>query len=167
MGKEALTLWDYATGLYQRPGVASECLRLQDSLDLDVCLLLFVAWLSDRGLTLTDKNLKQVTDSCRTWRQEVVLPLRERRRRWKTDLAHSWEYEALKGLELQAEREQMDHMEASARSFARDDTEKPSASPGNLPALGSDTLLRNLETLSSSLAIPLESLSALREAVSA
>jgi len=91
MEDRALALWEYATRIYQRPAVASECLRLQDSLDLDVCLLLFVAWFSDRGLTLAKKDLKQLAASCLAWRQDVVLPLRERRRRWKTDLAHSWE----------------------------------------------------------------------------
>lgn len=69
--------WKFSLAVYAAPGVASECLALQRELNIDVNILLYVAWLgSAHKLKLTDENLTVVDANVRHWRDTVVRPLR-------------------------------------------------------------------------------------------
>lgn len=69
--------WNFSLAIYGAPGVASECLALQSELNIDVNILLYVAWLgSAHKIKLTDENMMHADASVRRWRDMVVRPLR-------------------------------------------------------------------------------------------
>lgn len=82
-GLAADPLWDFALSLYARPGVEAACLLLQDEAGLDVCELLWHAWLYRHGLSLAEAPV--ALDEVHRWQRQVTLPLRELRRRLKAD----------------------------------------------------------------------------------
>lgn len=108
-------LWDFSLQLYARPGVATACLRLQDELGLDVNLLFFCLWCAVAGPGRVPEHLmRQCVATTSPWRQRAVLPLRQLRRRLKTDpggvpvgLIGPFR-EQLKEIELAAERLEQD-----------------------------------------------------------
>lgn len=69
--------WQFSLAIYAEPGVAAECLALQDSLDLDVNALLFCAWLgAARKIVLGDEDMTTIDAHSAMWRDIVVRPLR-------------------------------------------------------------------------------------------
>ena len=106
------SLWAYATRVYASPPVARACLRAQDDLGLDVNILLFAAWLADRGYALASAQVAAAEELCSAWRSDVVKPLRRTRRAWREAPPNADAYEAIKGLELEAERHQLSFLES-------------------------------------------------------
>ncbi|MEM1110882.1 MAG: TIGR02444 family protein [Pseudomonadota bacterium] len=103
-------LWDYAVATYARAGVAAACLALQDEQGADVNLVLYALWLADQGQALELEQVAAVDAVIDEWRREVVMPLRELRRRWRA-LPSAAEFRtSLHELELQAERHQLETM---------------------------------------------------------
>jgi len=76
--------WQFSLAVYGQPGVAGECLGLQDKFGLNVNLLLFCAWLGHRGIVLTRENLEAASHSIASWHDHVVSPLRDVRRQMKS-----------------------------------------------------------------------------------
>jgi len=73
--------WRFSLAVYAAPGVADECLGLQDTLGIDVNVLLLCAWLgSVRRLVLTADDLATIEAAARPWREAAVQPLRAARR---------------------------------------------------------------------------------------
>lgn len=69
--------WNFSLTVYDAPGVETECLALQRALNIDVNVLLFVAWLGNaHRAKLTDDNLTTLDARTQTWRDGVVRPLR-------------------------------------------------------------------------------------------
>jgi uncharacterized protein (TIGR02444 family) len=87
--------------------VAAACLDAQDTHGLDVNLLLFAAWLAAAGHAVDESDARRADDHCRAWREDVVEPLRRRRRAWKRAAPHPGAYAAIKALEIEAERQQL------------------------------------------------------------
>jgi len=106
-GDGSASLWEYALTVYVRDDVAEACLAAQDGHGLDVNLLLFAAWLAVAGRALDKTDVRRADNHCRAWRQEVVKPLRRRRRAWKRLPPHPAAYAAIKALEIEAERQQL------------------------------------------------------------
>jgi uncharacterized protein (TIGR02444 family) len=76
--------WTFSLAVYARPGVAAECLALQDACNIDVNALLFCAWLgAEKGLVLADQNLAAIDAHVRRWHETVVRPLRAVRQAMK------------------------------------------------------------------------------------
>lgn len=101
--------WDFSLAVYGRPGVPAACLSLQDRRGADVNLLLFAAWAGMAcGVRLNTEALAVIDAGVRTWREEVVRPLRAVRRRVKGE--DDALYQRLKAAELEAERIQQDRM---------------------------------------------------------
>jgi uncharacterized protein (TIGR02444 family) len=75
--------WRFSLAVYGRPGVAQECLGLQDKLGLNINLLLFCAWLGCRGIALAREDLEGASRSIASWHDHVVRPLRGVRRQMK------------------------------------------------------------------------------------
>jgi len=75
--------WNFSLVLYGRPGVAPALLGLQDSLGLDVNMLVFCCWAASRGRALSPADLAVVDAVAEPWQAEVVRPLRALRRRLK------------------------------------------------------------------------------------
>ena len=89
--------------------MSAACLDLQDRRALDVNLLLFAAWAGRVcGVRLTRRELERIEAGIASWRDEVVRPLREVRRRVKAEDAAL--YERLKAAELAAERIEQDRL---------------------------------------------------------
>ncbi|MBL0419206.1 TIGR02444 family protein [Ramlibacter sp. AW1] len=103
-------LWTWALGFYARPGVAPACLVLQDRLQLDVCVLLHALFRQAQGQPPGPAAIAEADAHVRPWRSEVVVPLRQLRRRMKAGWPEVPEAEAeaarsaVKAAELQAER---------------------------------------------------------------
>lgn len=108
-------LWDFAIKLYALPGVEAACLTLQAE-GADVCLLLCGAWLERRRTPLNEKRIEALRQLCVPWQQDVVQPLRSIRQQWRTGAACDDQLAALrervKALELDAERLQLERLQA-------------------------------------------------------
>lgn len=69
--------WQFSLRVYGSPGVAAECLELQDRLGLDVNVVLFAAWLgASRGIVLDQADLDRIEQMVSDWTAAVVRPLR-------------------------------------------------------------------------------------------
>jgi uncharacterized protein (TIGR02444 family) len=69
--------WRFSLRVYATPGVADECLALQETFEIDVNLLLFCAWLGgSRRVVLTQSDINRADVAVRDWRECVVRPLR-------------------------------------------------------------------------------------------
>lgn len=108
------SLWVFALDRYARPGAEPHCLSLQDAHGFDVCELLWVAWLAERGLE-PPSDIVGALEPIRRWQREMTLPLRQRRRALKSRVAAEPSLEALrqslKQAELEAERETLRRLE--------------------------------------------------------
>lgn len=133
-------LWAFAQHLYQRPGVEAACLHLQ-SRGADVCLLLCAAWLQQHNLTCTPARVAQLRNCALGWKQQVVGPLRALRQRWKSAALQDADLgvlrEAIKGLELEAERLQLQRLAACSQGW---DDDLEHSSSAWLQALAPDEL---------------------------
>ena len=103
-------LWRFAEDFYRRPGVEPACLQLQGE-GADVCLLLCALWLGQRGVAYSPERAELLRAQARPWQREVVGALRHLRHSWRSAAQHDSVLAALrervKGLELDAEREQL------------------------------------------------------------
>lgn len=105
--------WDWAAAAYGSPGVAEECLHLQDVHDQAVPLLLWAAWQAETGRVPDEDAVEGAVDTTRVWAEQAVVPLRTLRRALKTrrpDMDHD-DREVVraqvKAAELEAERRLM------------------------------------------------------------
>jgi uncharacterized protein (TIGR02444 family) len=113
-------LWTFAVTLYARPGVADDCLALQDQ-GADVCLLLCGAWLEQRGVKHSSDAAAQLREIAEHWSGTVVGQLRELRRGWRDEAQADADLmrlrEAVKGLELQAERVLLERLQGCSAGW--------------------------------------------------
>ncbi|WP_339411552.1 TIGR02444 family protein [Pseudomonas sp. EA_35y_Pfl2_R5] len=121
-------LWRFAEALYQRPGVEAACLHLQEQ-GADVCLLLCAAWLERRKVACTDERTEALRALAQPWQQQVVVPLRQLRQRWReqahSDRAMAALREQIKQLELAAEREQLERLAACTQDWSNGAADRP------------------------------------------
>jgi uncharacterized protein (TIGR02444 family) len=103
--------WAFALRIYALPGVADACLELQDRAGVDVMVLLVTAYAAVRHrLFLARLQIHELDAACRSWREQIVQPLRAIRTRLKSgpQPAPSRDTEpfrsAIKAAELVAER---------------------------------------------------------------
>ncbi|BBP56199.1 hypothetical protein PHLH3_58250 [Pseudomonas sp. St386] len=113
-------LWSFSLDLYAKPGVEPACLASQDA-GANVCLLLCGLWLAQRGVACNEHRLQQLRLLAEPWDAEVVQPLRTLRSQWKTsalqDTALNDLREQVKQLELAAERQLLERLEALAKDW--------------------------------------------------
>lgn len=113
-------LWDFAIGLYARPGVETACLALQAE-GADVCLLLCGAWLEQRRVDISEERVELLRRQVMPWQSGVVQPLRALRQQWRADAAKDPQLAALreqvKALELEAERLQLQRLQATCEGW--------------------------------------------------
>lgn len=107
-------LWDFAIGLYARPGVETACLELQ-AVGADVCLMLCGAWLEQRRVAISEERVECLQRLSSPWQSDVVQPLRALRQQWRAEALKDPHLaalrERLKGLELDAERLQLQRLQ--------------------------------------------------------
>jgi uncharacterized protein (TIGR02444 family) len=101
--------WAFSLALYAAPGVADECLALQDRHGLDVNIALFCCWYgwSGRG-RLAAADVAAAEARVAAWSRDIVVPLRSVRRVLKPlpSPAAAAIRTSVKRLELDAEREE-------------------------------------------------------------
>jgi uncharacterized protein (TIGR02444 family) len=102
--------WRFSRHVYSGPGVAEACLRLQDEHGIDVNVMLYLLFLARSGRQIAHTDVDSVESVAREWREGVVRPLREVRRRLKmppspfdAGLANNLRSE-VKRIELESER---------------------------------------------------------------
>ncbi|MDR0278194.1 MAG: TIGR02444 family protein [Paucimonas sp.] len=121
-------LWNHALALYRRPGVEAACLALQE-LGADVCLLLSGTWLQARRVAPDATRAASLQAIAGPWQQQVVVPLRVLRQRWREaaqgDAQLASLREQVKGLELEAERTLLARLQACAGSWPADSNDPP------------------------------------------
>ena len=110
--------WNFSLQTYAKPKIAELCLELQEGFGADVNLVLFMLWAGARGRRLEPQEIEKLAEFVKSWREQVVVPLRRARRTLKTP-PREWpvqETETLrqrvKADELEAERLQQNAMSA-------------------------------------------------------
>ena len=98
--------WRFSLAVYAADGVADECLALQQEFNIDINLLLFSAWLgADRGIDLTQEDIRTADATVERWRCRIVRPLREVRQVLKqAQTNHEGFRRKVKAIELEAEQ---------------------------------------------------------------
>lgn len=123
-------LWSFSVETYSSRGVEPACLDLQ-SKGANVCLLLCGLWLGNRGVTCDEQRLRLLRDVAGPWDAEVVKPVRALRERWKVaageDAGLNNLREAVKTLEMEAERLLLLRLERSAQDWPQDEASDVSA----------------------------------------
>jgi uncharacterized protein (TIGR02444 family) len=116
--------WKFSLAVYAAPGVAAECLALQDALNIDVNSLLFAAWLgAAKKIILDEAELTIIEARVRKWHATVVRPLRAVRRHVKTlpemrEDAVKLLRQDIAAVELRAEQIEQAFLFESARGMA-------------------------------------------------
>lgn len=75
--------WRFSLEIYASPGVAPECLTLQDQAGIDVNVWLFAVWLGLQGKAIEPDDLTRIVEVTAPWTRDVVKPLRQVRRHLK------------------------------------------------------------------------------------
>jgi len=100
-------LWEFSLAFYRDPDVAQSLIALQDEAGIDVNLVLFALWLGVSGHGRRGAaELDAAQQAVRTLGAEVIVPLRDLRRRLKSDPDADIQSlrERIKALEIEAER---------------------------------------------------------------
>ena len=117
-------LWTFSLNSYAKPGVEQSCLALQAQ-GVNVCLLLCAAWLGQRGVRCESGRVRQLQALAEPWHEQVVQPLQHLRMQWRTaaseDIALKVLRDQLKALELAAEQQLMQRLEALGREWSEVD----------------------------------------------
>lgn len=76
--------WTFTLKVYAQPGVSAECIALQDTLGIDVNVLLFCVWFgAERQRVLDDAQLAAIEAEGTRWQAIVIKPLRAIRQAMK------------------------------------------------------------------------------------
>jgi uncharacterized protein (TIGR02444 family) len=111
-------LWDFSLSIYAAPGVADECLALQDGHDLNVNLVLLAAYLGSAGIEWDEERWEAAASEIAWLDETVVKPLRSIRRALKSRAdtddglgARAKDvYRTIKTAEIDAERLEQDRL---------------------------------------------------------
>ena len=147
--------WEFSLELYGKAGVAPACLELQDNSGVDVNLLLFCCWRASEACELGRQELETLAAASSSWREEVLLPIRDLRVRLRGRSGVEGCRDYLKQAELEAERLQQQIIYS----------EFPSLEPGVTEVAGA--LAHNLGELAEFYGLPIEVLDGIRSAVEA
>ena len=136
--------WRFSLRFYARPGVAPACLDLQDGAGVDVNVMLYVLFLAQQGRLIERDEVARLDAMARSWRDQVVQPLRTMRRQLKgsigpLDPESSANLRAdVKRIELAAERLQQETLErlAPCASLGTQAPSRVAAARANLAAYG-------------------------------
>ncbi|SDP41842.1 TIGR02444 family protein [Pseudomonas extremorientalis] len=119
-------LWSFALSTYARSGCEAACLRLQEQ-GADVCLLLCGAWLEQRAVIATAERMQALKQIAGSWQTHVIKPLRQVRMQWRAMALQDQDLaglrERVKALELDAERQLLERLEALAQTWPTGDAQ--------------------------------------------
>lgn len=75
-----MNLWNFSIETYGEEGISTDCLTLQDTMNVDVPILLWAVWAEMTGHVVDASALAEAELGVSIWRDEVVKPLRAVRR---------------------------------------------------------------------------------------
>ena len=125
---KATSFWDWALAQYRSEATQHLLLRLQEESGLVILEALFVSWLASEGYQWRSDDTLQLRDATQNWIDEVVLPMRAVRERWKSDAGMGASRRHLLELEVEAERHLAELMWANSES-ARSEAISAAPSP--------------------------------------
>lgn len=73
-------IWDFVLNYYKQQGVSESAITLQDTIGIDVNMVLFLMWLAGQKRTLAVDDVKRVGETSHAWQRQVVIPIRAIRR---------------------------------------------------------------------------------------
>jgi uncharacterized protein (TIGR02444 family) len=109
------SLWRFSLRTYAAPGVADDCLALQERYGIDVNVLLFCAWLgAERRIVINMDEIESCERAVANWYARAVKPLRAARQAMKGLAEAEAIRTQVKALELEAERREQEMLFALA-----------------------------------------------------
>lgn len=99
--------WDWSLECYDRPAVASACLRLQDQHGLNINICLWCCWLAEEGRT-AGPAIEQAINALKSWNGEITAAIRDIRRKLKDQPRAGALYRSVLACELDAEQVEQD-----------------------------------------------------------
>lgn len=96
--------WQFALALYRDEALRRSLLVLQDAHQVVILEWLFAVWLADQGLEWRADDRQQSRQCTAPWVDEVIVPLRQLRRRWCASAGRDAGYRHLLAMELAAEQ---------------------------------------------------------------
>jgi uncharacterized protein (TIGR02444 family) len=129
----ANSFWDFSVHHYAKPGVEQACLALQNEFGLDVNNVLFCLWHGRLHGVFSQSTLLQMVEFSNEWRTNIVSPLRSTRSWMKgrnsvidaTEDSFENLRNAIKKLELQAERLQQDQLQSMVSGLPEYEVDDP------------------------------------------
>ena len=112
----ATPFWDWALSQYRAEAAQSLLLRLQEEAGLVILEALFVSWLASENHQWRADDTAKLRDATQDWIDEVVVPLRAVRQRWKNEVSKETSRRHLLELEVEAERHLAELMWAASES---------------------------------------------------
>ena len=112
----ATPFWDWALSQYRAEAAQRLLLRLQEEAGLVILEALFVSWLASEHYEWRADDTAKLRDATQDWIDEVVLPLRAVRQRWKNEASKETSRRHLLELEVEAERYLAELMWAASES---------------------------------------------------
>ncbi len=97
--------WTWAIGQWRREELSARLLELQNQHGLVVLELLLLAWLGRRGHCLQHSAWQFMVSQVQPWVDEVIVPLRSTRQRWRDQPDMAPLRSLLADLELHTERQ--------------------------------------------------------------
>jgi uncharacterized protein (TIGR02444 family) len=133
-------IWDFVLKFYGRQGVSEACIALQDTVGIDVNMVLFLMWMAGQGRSMAAADVKTVSEMSHGWQREVVVPIRGVRRLLKAnaplvdpDTAAAYR-KKVQAIELEGEQLQLNAMAALSASFKSASAPPEQAARANLQA---------------------------------
>ena len=110
--------WDWSVSNYEKAGVADRLLELQDDLKLNVNLVLWCIWAAEDHAPIQEFAMRQAIEACSGISENVTLRIRSARKWIKSNMtAEVALYEALKTIELDAERIEQGKLSSISQRF--------------------------------------------------
>ena len=116
----ATPFWDWALSQYRAEAAQRLLLRLQEEAGLVILEALFVSWLASEHYEWRADDTAKLRGATQDWIDEVVLPLRAVRQRWKHETSKDASRRHLLELEVEAERHLAELMWAASESARGD-----------------------------------------------
>lgn len=70
------SLWDFAVQIYAEPGIKEACLEVQNRHNGNVLVLIWLCWVAQNNLGLTDADIQSLTRFANNAAMQHIVPLR-------------------------------------------------------------------------------------------
>lgn len=136
--------WRFSLRFYALPGIAPACLELQENAGVDVNVLLYLLFVAAQGRMVTRDDVERIDALVKSWREQVVRPLRSVRKQLKNGMERIDDKEStrlrsdVKRIELDAERIEQQTLErlVPAATLGAPTSSRDTAARANIAAYG-------------------------------